>query len=188
MLTRGKILAAVVSLLVVGAVASAWQNSDKDPQRLSVPGRTWKVEVSLPKFTIRQDSLSADGRSRKLTADIAGEGYMLSINIVPASTSRVSSKDLRDVAAERLKAGATTSGTDFKASEYKSTPIFEYITREIKSQPLNQKHFYAYISRDNIWIDIHLSKASYQQGDEKVFHTILNTLRFTDGAGAILPR
>lgn len=176
------ILATALLLFIVAGSAPARQDS-RHVQRLTVPGRAWALELNLPNFNVRQNLLSADGRARKLRADIESEGCVLTVNIVPASTPKVSSQDLRDLAAERLKAGAAANADGFKTSEYGRTPTIEYLVRDFKSQPVGQKHFYAYISRDNIWIDIHLSKAPFREGDEKLFRAILDSLRFTDSAG-----
>ena len=148
-------------------------------RRLLVPGRTWAVELALPNFNVRHDALSADGRARKLRADIESEGYVVTVTIAPASTPRVSSKDLRDLAAERVRAETTVRRENFKTSEYRQTPTIEYLVRDFKGQPVNQKHLNAYVSRDNIWIDIHFSKNSFRDGDEKLFHAVLDTLKFT---------
>ena len=173
---------AIITTVFLGLFAApAGQNAGPNLQRLSVPTRSWSVEISLPNFTIKQNALSADGRARRLDAYIDSEGYVVTVNIVPASTPKVSSKDLRDLAAERLKIDTAVKGDGFRVSEYKQTPTFEYFAREFKTELLNQKHFYAYVSRDNIWIDIHLSKTPYREGDEKVFHSILDSIKFTGG-------
>jgi hypothetical protein len=56
--------------------------------------------------------------------------------------------------------------------------IFEYTMAEVGGLPLNQKHLNAYIARDGIWIDIHLSKVRWQETDMPAFEAILNSVRF----------
>jgi hypothetical protein len=170
-----------LALLVLLAAAAFGQDADaRHVRRLPVPGRTWAVEIALPNFNVRHDALSADGRARKLRADIESEGYVVTVTIAPASTPRVSSKDLRDLAAERVRAETTVRRENFKTSEYKQTPTIEYLVRDFKGQPVNQKHLNAYVSRDNVWIDIHFSKSFFRDGDEKLFHAVLDSLKFTN--------
>lgn len=181
-----KTLRAVV-LCCLFAASAFGQAPAQNLRRLPVPGRSWAVEITLPAgFNVRQDALSADGRGRKLSADNEAEGYILTIMIAPASTPRVSSQDLRDLSAERLRSANAIRRDEFKIGAHKQTPTIEYLVREHKGQPLNQKHLHAYLSRDNIWIDIHFSKTNFRDGDEKIFHTMLDSLRLTDSAGRAL--
>ena len=180
MSSRRRNSTALAFLVLLAAAAYGQGAGGQNVRRLLVPGRTWALEIALPNFNVRHDALSADGRTRKLRADIESEGYVVTVTIVPASTPRVSSKDLRDLAAERVRAETTVRRENFKTSEYKQTPTIEYLVRDFKGQPVNQKHLNAYVSRDNVWIDIHFSKNSFRDGDEKLFHAVLDTLKFTN--------
>ncbi|HEX6624772.1 MAG TPA: hypothetical protein VF064_13750 [Pyrinomonadaceae bacterium] len=177
--SRRRNLTALALLVLLAAAAFGQDAGDRNVRRLPVPGRTWAVEIALPNFNVRHDALSADGRARKLRADIESEGYVVTVTIVPASTPRVSSKDLRDLAAERVRAGVIVRRENIKTSDYKKTPTLEYLVRDFRGQSLYQKHLNAYVSRDNVWIDIHFSKAPFRDGDEKLFYAILDTLKFT---------
>lgn len=169
-------LAFALALTTFGQSTGANANA----RRLLVPGRAWAVELTLPNFEVKLDALTADGRARRFRAESAdGAGYVVSVLIAPASTPRVSSRDLRDLAAERVRASSSARREEFKTSDYKQTPTLEYLVRDFKGQPLNQKHLNAYVSRDNVWIDIHLSKNAFRPGDEKLFHAVLDSLKFT---------
>lgn len=171
------------ALVLVLAAAAFGQGVGNDVRRLLVPGRAWAVELALPNFEVKHDALTADGRARKFRAESAGAGYVVSVTIAPASTPRVSSGDLRDLAAERLRTEPSARRENFKTSDYKQTPTVEYLVRDFKGQLVNQRHLHAYVTRDNVWIDIHFSKALFRDGDEKLFYTVLDTLKFT-GSGA----
>lgn len=191
---RRKIFAPLALALAL-ALTAVGQNGGPDTsaanvRRLLVPGRAWAVELALPNspnfpsFEVKLDALTPDGRARRFRAESTGAaGYVLSVTIAPASTPRVSSRDLRDLAAERVRALTPARREAFKTSDYKQTPTVEYLVRDFKGRPLNQKHLNAYVSRDNVWIDIHFSKTAFSDGDEKLFYAVLDTLRFT-GANA----
>src|SRR5215207_2123389 len=159
MTSRRRNLTALAFVALLAAAALGQQGDGRNVRRLLVPGRTWAVELALPNFNVRQDALSADGRARKLRADIESEGCVVTVTIVTASTTRVSSKDLRDLAAERFRAGTTVRRENLKTSDYKQTPTLEHLVRDFKGEPLDQKLPNAYVSRDNVWIDNHFSKA-----------------------------
>lgn len=168
-----------LAFVFVLAVAAFGQSVGPNVRRLSVPGRAWALELALPNFEVKQDALTADGRARKFRAESEAEGYVVSVTIAPASTPRVSSRDLRDLAAERIRFEASARREAFKTNDYKQTPTIEYLVRDFKGQPVNQRHLNAYVSRDNVWIDIHFSKSSFRDGDEKLFFSVLDTLKFT---------
>lgn len=177
-MVRQAALSVAVATLVLAVGASAQEpGSGQSVQRLSLPGKTWLLEINVPNFTVKQNLPSADGRGRKLIAEIESEGYVVSVMMSPASTRRVSSKDLREAATERLKGGPAVRDS-FKLSQYREFPTTEYTIREYQGQLIEQKHLHAYISRDEVWIDIHFSKARFNEGDEKLFYTILDTVRF----------
>ena len=177
-------LTPLVLAFALAAAAAFGQGVSRDVRRLPVPGRSWALELALPDFEVKHDALTADGRARRFRAESADAGYVVSVTIAPASTPRVSSRDLRDLAAERVRAATSARRENFKTSDYKQTPTIEYLVRDFKGQPVNQKHLNAYVSRDNVWIDIHFSKSSFRDGDEKLFFTVLDSLKFTNTGAA----
>ena len=180
-------LALTLALVSLGAVAPGARGQQRvggaDVQRLPAPGKGWALELSLPGFVIGQNQLSADGQTRKLSAGIEAEGYIVTVMLARAPHP-ADSKFLRDLAAERARAETRLPKSDFRSSDYRQTPTLEYLVREYRGQPINQKHFHAYVSRDDVWIDIHFSKTSFREGDERLFRSVLDTIRFTDVSAA----
>jgi tetratricopeptide (TPR) repeat protein len=147
---------------------------------LSLPGKDWSLELSLPNFAVRETETSPDGRARRFYASNERDGYHFSVAISPAAREG-DGKVLRALALDGLSQSPFKMD-DLKQSEYREMPTVEYLVKEFRGQQVNQKHFNAYISRDGAWIDIHLSKMLFKEGDEKMFYSILDSVRFVEGA------
>ncbi|MCA1594261.1 MAG: hypothetical protein LC754_16870 [Acidobacteria bacterium] len=171
--------ACILALLYLIGTVSAFgqQPAGQNVQRLSIPGKDWALEISLPKFVLKQDQLRNDKKGRMILAGIEDAGYIVSIYLEPVP-QKESSRDLRDSIAENLKAQSEIKKDDFKTSEYKQMPTLEYLVKEFKGQHVNQKHLNAYIVKDDIWIDIHFSKLLFKPGDEQLFYQILDSVKF----------
>jgi tetratricopeptide (TPR) repeat protein len=176
-----KLKRTALALLIVclcTAAASARQGSG-DVQRMTIPGEKWALEVSLPGFVIAQDDLRGDGKGRRIMAGNEAKGYVVSIFLEPIPDGKTAA-ELRDWDASGHKK-SPLGPTDFKSAEYKQIPTLEYIIKEFQGQPVNQKHFNAYIVHSGFWAHIHLSKVSFKAGDEKLFYDIVDSVKFNEG-------
>ena len=54
----------------------------------------------------------------------------------------------------------------------------DYLVEEFQGKKIMQKHYWAFWVQDNTCIRLHLSKTSFQPGDELLFTTILDSVRF----------
>lgn len=154
------------------------QKPDNNRHQIAVPDKNWSLEVSLPDFSVTRNVVSADKQTGRLDASIESKGYMLTIMWVK-TPQKATSADLRDLASDNLKQSPIEKD-GFKHSDYKDFPMLEYLVKEYRGVPLNQKHFNAYIAKDGVWIDIHLSKVTFKTGDEKSFFSLLDSVKFVD--------
>jgi tetratricopeptide (TPR) repeat protein len=172
---RTLLLTLFILLLAAGVRA---QQSDQSIRRLSIPGQKWALEVSLPRFVVEQDRLRGDGKGRMILAGIEDEGYIVSIFLESIPHGETVTQ-LRDWAADGLKKSSSPKISDFKTSEYNRIPTLEYMIKEYKGQTVNQKHLNAYFVNGDYWVDVHFSKMLFKSGDEKLFYSILDTVKFT---------
>ncbi|MBC7932535.1 MAG: hypothetical protein H7Z38_18405 [Rubrivivax sp.] len=181
MRVRNAITLALFVLLCAGNSLGR-QAGGESVQRLSLPGKDWALEMSLPGFNVGEIETSPNGRARRFYADIKEQGYNFSVAISPAAQEG-DSKFLRDLSVKSL-GNSPFKMDDLKQSEYKQLPTIEYLIKEFRGQRVNQKHFNAYIARDGAWIDIHLSKIPFKDGDEKLFYAILDSIKFVPAGAA----
>lgn len=65
-------------------------------------------------------------------------------------------------------------------SESGEMAIVEYLINQYQGIKINQKNINAYLSKDGIWVDVHLSKTSYQSVNKKLFDDILISIKFNE--------
>lgn len=174
-----KSLALVLLVLSAAAHARAPQ-VDSDVRRLSVPGLKWALEVGLPGFVVEKEQTRDDGKAVMLMADIKEKGYVVSIFLEPIPHGE-NVKQLRDLGAG-IKETSPFKLSDFKTSEYGQIPTLEYVIKEYQGLKVNQKNLNAYFVHEGYWVDVHFSKMLYKPGDEKIFYSVIDTVRFAEGA------
>lgn len=154
------------------------QGSEDANHGFGLAEKDWKIEFNLDGWKALGTRSSEDGSAKRFDAEIKPQGFRLTIMMVTAQ-SEGSSADLRELASKTLKKSPVKKD-DFKFAEYGEIPTIEYLIKEFQGIKLNQKHQNAYIVRDGVWIDIHLSKVRFKTGDEKRFFAILDSLKFVD--------
>lgn len=61
-----------------------------------------------------------------------------------------------------------------------SMAAVHWLVREYQGMPVMQKNINAYLFRDGVCIDVHLSKVQYEPKDEALFTTVLTSVRLSD--------
>jgi tetratricopeptide (TPR) repeat protein len=173
---------ALLALCLCAAAVPARQAGGGDVRRISLPGESWGMEVTLPGFEVVQDDLRGDGKGRRIMAGNEGRGYVVSIFLEPVPDNKTAA-ELRDWDASGHKK-SPLKPTDFRSAEYRQIPTLEYVIREFQGHRVNQKHLNAYIVHRGFWAHIHLSKVEFKDGDEKLFYEIVDSVKFTGGGVA----
>lgn len=173
---------ALILLVLSAAVYARTPQDARDVRRVSIPGEKWAMELRLPGFSVEQDELRGDGKGRSVMASNQQSGYVLTIFLETIPHGETAAQ-LRDWDASGQKK-SPLNPTDFKSGEYKQAATLEYTIKEFQGQKVNQKHFNAYVIHQGFWAHVHLSKIHFEPGDEKLFYTIVDSLKFTEGAAA----
>jgi hypothetical protein len=69
---------------------------------------------------------------------------------------------------------------DVRRSERDSMALLRHRIPTANGQRLDMENVNAYLVRDDIWVDVHLSKATYLPVDEPAIEAILRSIRFED--------
>jgi hypothetical protein len=56
--------------------------------------------------------------------------------------------------------------------------ILEFTIPEFQGVPVQQRNLFSCIPRDDVYVDIHLSKVAFKAQDEKLFDDVLGAARF----------
>ena len=168
---------ALTSLLGLSVVASGGQKeSAANILRLVYPGKPWAFTINLPGFTVKANRIDPERRVY-LLADKPNTGYTASVMLEKVNQP-IEPNGCRDFLAARAKANSGFEKKDIRLSESGQMAILEYLVPDLKGHKIRQKNLFACMAREDVYIDIHLSKTLYQPGEEKLFEGILQTVGF----------
>jgi tetratricopeptide (TPR) repeat protein len=87
------------------------------------------------------------------------------------------SRDCRDDWWSKTQKSSPFKMEDLKLSEEGQMARADYFIREFKGAKLNQKVVHAYLTSDEVWVEIHMSKTGYRSSEPDPFAPILSTVR-----------
>jgi S1-C subfamily serine protease len=185
------LLTVLLTLLLAATPASA-QEKDKRaaPITLSLPNTSWNLHVPAVGFAVQRDTSRPDGNARSILAIDQASGINLSVFLerVPAGES---GKDCRAFYSERLR-NSPVKMEEVRTSERREMAILEYTDKEFARRmpeevkkmlgTIEQRHLHAYLAKQGVCIDIHLSKALKPGDEPPPFGAILDGVRLSDPA------
>ncbi len=62
--------------------------------------------------------------------------------------------------------------------EFVDYASLEYLVPEFLGRKLNQQHMNAMYVKDDYWIDLHLSKVDFKEGEQNLFYDFINCVKF----------
>lgn len=155
------------------------QTETKDSLRVSFPGKNWEVKIDSPGFAVESDGLKPDGR-QYLSANNSKSGLVLSVTLEAANTP-ADERTCPGFLKHRVDAMSELGPKDVKSSEVNSMTVIEYLIPKASGLPIQQKNFVR-AAKENVFIDVHLSKVQFQPSDESLFLDVLNRIRLEDRA------
>lgn len=157
------------------------KQADAKPSRpfcIAHPKRNWALEIEIRGFIGSGVQTARDGTAAKMEASNKANGAIISMFVFDA-VAPGDEKFSRDYHWGRLQK-APLKFTDVKMTE-RDNMALNWRFAEVPGVKVKQRNVNAYLVRDGVWIDIHLSKTPAADGDDKVFETILTTVRFKEG-------
>ena len=187
-MTRRSIQSGVVSV-IAGCAVSLWLfmpaeptgaaqaivGSNEPPTFVTWPEKGLGLSIDLSGFKKDIDQVKPDGR-RYLTASHPRTGLDVSVTLEKVPT-KASAKGCLEQLRLIQNDSSVTRGQDIALHTAGEIPTLEYTIQKFRGVRVDQKNVYACIAQDNVYADIHLSKAQYTTADAQFFQSILKTLR-----------
>ena len=197
-MTRRRIQSGVVSVIACCAVslwlfmpagptgaAQAPVGSNEPPTFVTWPEKSPGLSIDLSGFKKDIDQVKPDGR-RYLMASHPRTGLNVSVTLEKVST-KASAKGCQEQLRLIQNDSSVTRGQDISLNITGEIPTLEYTIQKFRGVRVDQKNVYACIAQDNVYADIHLSKAQYTTADARFFQSILKTLRLQPPPSEIVP-
>jgi tetratricopeptide (TPR) repeat protein len=166
-------------LLITGsAIALRSQTIPDGRLSVSLPGKSWGLQVDVRGFKVKVDETKPDGK-KYLLAENDRTGVTLSITMEQVG-GRATLDDCWKVLRERSKTNAQLDAHDVKESQMGDMAISEFTLMEPEGVPLHQKNVFGCLAKEDVYADIHLSKANYTAKDQPLFTSILQAVHVRD--------
>ena len=171
-------MAFIVVFAATSTSASAQNSKSLESLSVSFPGKSWSLMVDAPGFAVESQGRKTDGREY-LLANNAEKNVVLSITL-ERSPKGADPKTCSGYLHNRAQSLASFGPTNVKYTEIAHMAVLEYFLPQTQGIPVKQQSFVACTAKDDIYIDIHLSKVRFQDSERPVFVEILNAIHFSD--------
>lgn len=176
----GVIVGCAVSLLFfmpagLAGTSPAAVGKDEPPTFVAWPEKGLGLSIDLTGFKKDIDQVKPDGR-RYLMASHPKTKLDVSV-ILEKVPTKASAKGCLEQLRLIQNDSSVTRGQDIALNTTGEIPTLEYTIQKFRGVRVDQKNVYACIAQDNVYADIHLSKAQYTTADARFFQSILKTLR-----------
>jgi tetratricopeptide (TPR) repeat protein len=144
-----------------------------------LPGKAWALELDGTGFTTKANEMQPDGR-RYFLAENAKTRFIVSVYL-ETSKGPVQPGECKRSLEEKAKRNASLTTGELKGVAYRGSgemQILEFTLPEADGVPTNQKNIFACLIKDDVFVDIHISKIFAKAADGPVFDALLQAIHF----------
>jgi hypothetical protein len=153
------------------------------PEKFSIwlPARPWALDMEAPGFTQKRNEIQSDGR-RYFLAENNLTHLIASVfleTMKSAATPDECNRSLKDK--ERHNASLSLNG--LKGVAYRKSndmEILEFSMPEFNGVPANQKNILACLIKDDVFVDIHVSKVFFKAADQPALDALMRSFHFVE--------
>jgi tetratricopeptide (TPR) repeat protein len=174
-------LGVVLSILLLGVSTSAarGESNAKGPLAISLPGKTWAVEVHAKGFVLDDDQSAPAGKRRIMASDNS-RGLAVSIQLEQVD-HEPTLDECRQYQRDRIK--ALSGRFDLKDVKYwddgKMAFVEDFIP-EYQGKPIKQRNLFACFSKEDVFVDVHISKTPFEPKEEVELSAVMGAVYVAD--------
>jgi hypothetical protein len=147
----------------------------KNPLSISLPDKTWAVEIHAEGFTLTADD-SAPGGKRRIMAIDEARGITISVQLEQVN-HEPTLDECRQSQRDRVKAfTGKLQMRDIKYGDDGKMAFVEYFVPEYEGRPVRQNNLFACFSKENVFVDVHVSKIPFEPKDEEMLSAVMGTV------------
>lgn len=171
--------ATAVFFLILLAPGAA-RTQEKGANNLSVwlPGKPWALELSAPGFGVRVNEIQPGGR-RYFLAENTKARAVVSVSLEVASGAGMA-EECKPYLQERVRLNSSFTFKGITSRELGPMQVVEYTIPEVDGVPTNQRHAFACLGKQDVYVEVHLSKMFFKPADQAAFDGILYSVHFAD--------
>jgi tetratricopeptide (TPR) repeat protein len=160
------------------ALVTAQAQKEPEPLRISFKDKTWVLQMAAPGFVVTQNATQPDGR-RYLLATNDTSGSVLSVTLEQV-TEPPTLEGCKEGFRQRTQPNGPFQLADVKQSQEGAVAVLEYLIHKANGVPLEQMNIFGCLFKEDVYADIHLSKAPSKAADRAQLMTTLSSASFVD--------
>jgi hypothetical protein len=137
------------------------------------------LALDLPGFEVDPFQVKPGGKGARLTARNAATGMIVSAFLEEAHAGWTAVENRED-AWKAMQADAAMDRQDVKRSERGPLAILEMRVPTYWGREVNQHNVNAYLVRDGVRADVHISKVKFTESDRELFEKVLGSVRIVE--------
>ena len=173
------VLLAAVLAFVASANALAQDVAAAAKFSVWLPSKSWALELQAPGFVAKANEMQADGR-RYFLAENEKTRLVISVFLESMKEPAQPSECKRSLE-DKVKHDSSLSLNGLKGVAYGEADgmeTVEFSMAEVNGVPVNQKNILACLIKDDVFVDVHISKVFFKAADKPDFDALLQSIRF----------
>jgi tetratricopeptide (TPR) repeat protein len=155
-----------------------------------LPGKAWALQFDGAGFTTRDNEIQPDG-GRYFLAENTKTHILVSVFLEPAKPP-AQPEECRHSLEEKAKTNAALASAKLKGVDYRTSgelQVLEFTLPQFDGVPKNQKNIFGCLIKDDVFVDIHISKLFFRASDQPLFDALLQSIRILpkDAADTAVP-
>lgn len=163
---------------------------------VSMPDKTWGVQMDSPGLTVTSNGAKPDGR-RYLLEKNNSTGVVVSVTLEEVARGKsamdcnaIMQSRVADTPQNRAMEDATgIEKKDVKTWQEGDKAFMEYLVPTVTGPggalaPINQQNRFLCFMHDGVFVDVHVSKADFHPGDAKLIDAVYASLQIREGPAA----
>jgi tetratricopeptide (TPR) repeat protein len=182
---HGKLAAAGLAVFFLGnaIVAQVQQETVAPKVGVSLPDRPWTLVFEVPGFKVKTNGLQPDGRAY-LLAENQTTQVVLSV-FLEKTPDAAKAADCEGNQKKRLEQKVNYKREKIETREVEGMVVVEFTIPEFSGAPIQQRNLFACLRKDDVYVDIHLSKVQFKPQQEELFTAVLNSAHFVTKAPTV---
>jgi tetratricopeptide (TPR) repeat protein len=176
---RTPLFAGLALLCWVNLAAAQASQQPADPKiQVGFPDKPWVLQFDVTGFRVNTNAVQPDGRAYLKAADQSAH-LILSVFLekVSGQATEAGCKKNQKI---RLAQNPGYKREKVETREVAGMVIVEFTIPEFSGAPVQQRSLFACLAKDDVYIDIHLSKVLFKPQEEELFTSVLSSAHFID--------
>lgn len=143
---------------------------------VTIADESWTLAFDVKNFSIKENRVQPDGRVYLLAEN--GKTMVTMSVYLERVQGTATASNCQATQKARLNEKVGYEREKIETRQSAGMEIVEYTIPEFSGAPIQQRNLFACLAKDDVYVDLHLSKVLYRPDDEKLFTGILDSAQF----------